>query len=187
MNALLRLALAATLVPTALACSGGDSTTGTSSNASTGLPKDKKLSAITDAEAQAACAAASRPFSASEEKNISCNTGGMIAVVSSDAHTDADAQKVCQSAYDECAAKPYTPDVNDCTKVPANFKNCDALVSDYDACYAEHITALRSTFASASYCGSFKFTQAADLGAALGPACAALVQKCPDILKDSNP
>lgn len=186
MNALLRLALAATLVPTALACSGGDSTTGTSSNASTGLPKDKKLSAITDAEAQAACAAASRPFSASEEKNISCNTGGTIAAAFSGAKTDADAQKACPSAYDECAAKPYTPDVNDCTKekVPANFKNCDALVSDYDACYAEQITALRSTFASASYCGSIKLTQADEKQ---GAACAALEQKCPDILKDSNP
>jgi hypothetical protein len=186
MNTLLRLALAATLVPTALACSGGDSTTGTSSTASTGLPKEKKLSAITDAEAQAACAAATRPFSASEEKNFSCNTGGVFAVALSGAKTDADAQKACKAAFDECIAKPYTPDVNDCTKekVPTNFKNCDALVSEYDACYAEQIAALRSTFASASYCSSIKLGQADEKP---GPACAALEQKCPDILNDSNP
>lgn len=185
MNALLRLALAAALVPTALACSGGDSSTGTTANASTGLPKDKKLSAITDAEAKTACAAASNPLSAGEEKNISCNAGATIAAAFSGAKTDADAQKACKAAFDECAAKPYESDPTDCTKakVPDAFKTCDATVSEYDACYAEQISAVKATLASASYCSSLSL---AATEAPPGAACAALEKKCPGTLDDST-
>lgn len=181
----LTFALAAFALPTFLAaCSGGSSSTGPT--AATGLPKEKKLSEVTDADAQAACSNYAEPFTAAEEKNISCNFSGAFAAGLSGAKTDADAQKACQKAYDDCAAKPYTADTTDCTKakVPDSFKTCNATVSEYDACFAERTTALRSTLASPSYCSTVTLTKT---GESTGTACAALEQKCPGIFDDANP
>jgi hypothetical protein len=171
---------------------GCSSSAGTGStnggSAASGFPPSKKLSEITDADAQAVCAAsASRPspLTAEESKRLGCAFAAAFSTIG--ATTDAEALTKCQTAFDKCLTEPEKPaTATDCSmeKVPSSFKTCQATVAEYDACTAEQIPAFKA--AAANGCKGIKVTK----GDAppppkepLTPACAALDAKCPELNK----
>jgi hypothetical protein len=92
----------------------------------------------------------------------------------------------CQVAFDKCVAEPEKPaKPADCTmaKTPDGFKTCQATVAEYDACYAEQITAFKA--AAANGCKGIKVSKSDSPPPPkeVPPGCAAIEAKCPDLFK----
>lgn len=161
------------------ASSGGASSGGTSgATYPSGLPTNKKLSEITDADMVAVCEAsktAPPPLTEAESKKAICALTAQFSTLG--ATTDAEAQAKCQASLDDCLAKPpSTQDTCGQFKVNPKWKTCQAPVSEYDACYSEQIVALK-----ASVTFDCKSVKAGSVGSSTlsGAACTALEAKCP--------
>lgn len=183
MNNIFKTAFSLALV---VACSSSDSSTSGTGTYSSGLPSGKKLSEVTQAEAQAACTSASTrpsPLTAEESKRVGCSFSASFSVMG--AATDAEAQSKCQSAFDTCLAAPSEGvKAEDCTKapLPASWAKCSATVAEFDACTNEQLVAFKALATTFKCSDAKKPTSGSTTTAGAsksGPACSAYDTKCP--------
>lgn len=110
---------------------------------SSGLPSDKQLGALTDAEAAALCKKLSDYFSDSTSvgKNVedfTCRLSSALTALFTAPQTDAALQSSCKSLYATCTASPAAT-TETCKKPDAT---CTATIAEYDACINDQIAAI---------------------------------------------
>jgi hypothetical protein len=166
--------------------SSAGSGTGSSGDLNTGLPDDKPISSLTDAEITDLCGKIDAFYSegkvADSLEDLSCRFAGMFAAAFSAPETDAAARAACQAAYDDCVAAPAEV-TEKCTK-PTGM--CTATVGEIEACAndsAKALDQLASTFPS---CAELTLAdlEGTDGGDPMTPAdpasCTTVEMKCPD-------
>lgn len=166
---------------------GGSTSTGTGGSTGSsggdfmsGLPEDKPISSLTDAEVMQLCSAVQTYFSDSV-KDLSCRVSGLLAAALMQAKTDAEAQAACKSAYDMCAAQPATSTTGNCMK-PTGM--CTATVGELEACASDDKAVFAQLDSEFPSCDKLKLQDLAGLGnnatQPMEPAsCVALDMKCP--------
>ncbi|HXK17019.1 MAG TPA: hypothetical protein VNG33_04425 [Polyangiaceae bacterium] len=146
----------------------------------TGLPADKPLGTLTDAEAMQICSAVQTYF-ADSTKDLECRLAGLVAGLSG-ADTDAAAQAACQAAYDMCAGAPAMPTTGNCTKPSGT---CTATVGELEACANDDKAIFAQLDMEIPSCATLKLTDLMGLGGGLTPpmepaSCVTLDMKCPN-------
>ena len=150
----------------------------------TGLPADKPISTLTDAEITGLCSKFDDFYSkgavATGLKDFSCTFSGIFAALLGGADTDAAAQAACKTAYDACIAAP-SETTSSCSKPSAT---CTATVGEVEACTndsAKYVAQLGDLLPS---CAELTLADLMDMGADMTPAepasCTTLEMKCPD-------
>ncbi|KYF60766.1 hypothetical protein BE15_08660 [Sorangium cellulosum] len=144
----------------ALAACGGDDDGGDEVNSGGDLD-GKQLSSLTAEESQAVCQ--DLAASATVTKEDVCEIAGAFA----SAFGGAD----CEATKAECMSEPEQPPPDEGCAT-AGFTDCTATVAEYKACMTAQVQALKA------------ITCATPLDTAAEPpaACAALSEKCPEIL-----
>jgi len=151
---------------------------------SSGLPADKQLGSLTDAEKAALCQKLSDYFSqgtiSKSLEEFTCrSSSALFALVLSGAQNDADLQTACKSAYEPCLSSPVM--TSESCKVSETGSTCTATVAEYDACmndYAKSLDQLITTFPT---CDKLTLTSSSQIFALSEPAsCQTLQEKCPD-------
>ena len=163
------------------ACGGKD--TSPRAGVDTGLPPEKKLSDLTDAEVRQACESFAQSFMA-EFTPQKMTTLVCTAVALTSSQTPA----TCQTATSQCIANPPTgvdPTISppDCsTASAAGFADCSVTVSELETCLSDDLAAFQ-TYMARINCSIAGNTQAIqDLGnnQLTQPAsCTAIETKCP--------
>ncbi len=158
------------------ACSGSDDSSSTQGYRS-GLPRDKVLSEVTQAEAEAACSARQQegnPLSIEEFKRLRC--GLQAQTIAGAATSQGQAQMTCQQSFNTCLALPDSTFDRTlrCDGWFDEFQGCSAKVSDYDTC-------LTDQFASYRAFGQNFSCSASAVDPTMPPSCQALKAKCPSL------
>jgi hypothetical protein len=171
---------------TAGSSSSAGSNSGSPGDLDTGLPADKPISDLTDAEIAGLCSKFDEFYStgsvAKDLKELSCRFTGIFAAALGGADTDAKAQAACKTAYDACVVAPVET-TQDCSK-PTGM--CTATVSEVEACANDTAKALQQLASSFPACAELTLADLMDLGgggdmAPQEPAsCATVEMKCPD-------
>jgi hypothetical protein len=148
---ILVVAAVALAVACVVACSGGEGTVGPS--AVTSIPESKDLAALSPADAQTLCTDAVSYVKAritpESSKILGCGIGAQVSAAFARAFKQ-DARAACQKSYDECMAKPATPDEADAGTIDPTGTECDlgrcvgVSVGDYAACLREAVDLLGS-------------------------------------------
>jgi len=147
----------------------------------TGLPADKPLSSLTDAEAMQLCSSFEDYFTNSLQ-DLDCRLSGLLAAAFAQADTDAKAQAACKAAYDMCAAAPAMPTTDMCSK-PTGM--CTATVGELEACASDDKAVFAQLGMSFPACADLTLkdlmgTPGGDTAPPMEPAsCTALDMKCP--------
>jgi hypothetical protein len=171
---------------TSVAGSTGTAGSGTGSGGDfdTGLPADKPIATLTDAEVASLCSKFDDFYSkgtvATNLKNFSCSFSGFLAAALGGADSDASARTLCKAAYDGCIAEPGET-TSECTKPSAE---CTATVGEVEACAndsAKYLAQLGDVFPS---CAELTLADLMDMDAVMPPdepsSCTTLDMKCPD-------
>jgi hypothetical protein len=175
---------------TSATASGGSPSTGGSTGANgafdTGLPADKPIASLTDAEFAGLCSKFADFYSngpaGDELKDFTCRFGGIFAAVLGGADTDAAARAACKTAYDKCVAAPSQPGVSMCTK-PTGM--CTATVGEFEACATDSVKAVDQLANAFPSCAELTLADLMDTGGepttpTESAACTTLEMKCPD-------
>jgi hypothetical protein len=167
--------------------SSGGSGTSSGGDLDTGLPDDKTISSLTDAEIVDLCSKIDAFYSegkvADSLEDFSCRFAGMFAAAFSAPETDAAARAACQAAYDECAAAPAEGMAEKCTK-PTGV--CTATVGEVEACANDSAKALDQLVDTFPSCAELTLADlmSMDGGDPMTPAdpasCTTVEMKCPD-------
>lgn len=158
--------------------------TGSGGDFDTGLPTDKPIATLTDAEIAGLCSKFDDFYSkgtvATNLKNFSCSFAGFIAAALGGADSDAAARALCKTAYDGCIAAPGET-TSECKKPSAE---CTATVGEVEACAndsAKYLAQLGDVFPS---CAELTLADLMDGGDVMTPdepsSCTTLDMKCPD-------
>src|SRR5580765_3928426 len=112
----------------------------------TSLDAGKRLSTLSDSEAQAYCA----DINVYLQSQLTANQR-QIGDCAASAETSSlggsgDKQSTCQASYDQCIQGPVPANSVDCTQFTMHAKLCSATVGDYDKCISAE-TALAVQFA----------------------------------------
>ena len=164
------------------ACGGKD--TSQRPSVDTGLPPEKKVSDLTDAEVQQACESFAQAYMA-EFTPQKMTTFVCTAVALTSTQTAA----TCQSATTDCIANPpsgvdpTTITAPDCTGASAaDLAGCSVTVSQLETCLSDEITALQAYMARVN-CSIAGNTQAiqnlASTEFALPQSCTTIQTQCP--------
>lgn len=161
------------------------SNSGSPGDLDTGLPADKPLSDLTDAEITGLCSKFDQFYSTgSFSMNIeefTCRFSGVFAAALSGADTDAAARTACKAAYDSCVAEPAET-TDECGK-PTGM--CTATVAELEACANDSAKAVEQLTSSFPTCAELTLADLMDLGggdeaAPQNPAsCTTFEMKCP--------
>lgn len=152
----------------------------------TGLPDDKLLSSLTDAEVDQFCGDVDE-FSVQLLEDLdafACAGQGLAAALESEPANDAAAQAACKTAYDECLANPNPADgggeAAPCTKEDAS---CTASVGEAEACLNDIVEFLDLSASSLPACASLTLSQLEGLDNLVEPeqpeSCKLMESKCP--------
>jgi hypothetical protein len=174
---------------------GGSNTAGSNGSAGsnsgspggldTGLPADKPISELTDAELAGLCSKFDEFYTTGsvgmDLNEFSCRFGGIFAAALAGADTDAEAQAACKSTYDACVAAP-TETTEMCSK-PTGV--CTATVAELEACANDSAKAVQQLTSAFPACAELTVADLTDLGgggdtAPQDPAsCTTFQMKCP--------
>lgn len=175
---------------------GSTSTAGTSSSAGsnsgspgdldTGLPADKPISELTDAEIAGLCSKFDAYYSTGSVgmnvQEFTCRFSGIFAAALGGADTDAAAKAACKTAYDSCISAPAET-TSKCGK-PTGM--CTATVGEIEACANDSAKAIQQLSSAFPSCAELTLADLMDLGgggdtAPENPAsCNTVKTKCPD-------
>jgi len=158
--------------------------TGPTGTFSTGLPADKPVASLTDAEIAGLCSKFDDFYSQGAVgdalKNFDCSLAGFLAAAFAGASTDDAARAACKATHDECVSKP-SETTSKCSKPSAA---CTATVGEVEACAndsAKYVTQLGGIFPS---CATLTLADLTDMSSVMAPAepasCTNLEAKCPD-------
>lgn len=166
--------------------SSAGSNSGSPGDLDTGLPADKPISDLTDAEIAGLCSKFDDFYSTGsvgkDVQELSCRFTGIFAAALGGADTDAKAQAACKTAYDACVVAPAETTEN-CSK-PTGM--CTATVAEVEACANDTAKALHELASSFPSCAELTLADLMDLGGGgdTGPqepaSCATVNMKCPD-------
>jgi hypothetical protein len=166
--------------------SSGGSGTGSSGDLNTGLPDDKPISSLTDAEVADLCSKIDAFYSegkvADSLEDFSCRFAGMFAAAFSSPETDAAARAACQPAYDDCLAAPSEVTTEKCMKPTGT---CTATVGEVEACANDSAKALEQLASAFPSCAELTLadlmsTEGEDPAPADPASCTTVEMKCPD-------
>ena len=161
----------------------GSTGTGTGNTGNTGsgagVPGDTPLNELTDDQAQALCEAFGKRFDNAQFEDIACKLESVFSAIL--AQTDAEAQMMCKTAYDQCKSMP--PDTTQNCEKPSS--DCTATVDELNACLDAYNESLGDVGASLPSCDTLKAGDLTALFSGLGSmmqpaACTAYQAKCPD-------
>ncbi|HYQ17141.1 MAG TPA: hypothetical protein VEQ58_15320 [Polyangiaceae bacterium] len=119
---------------------GGSSSAGSSSGGSassgddfmSGLPGNKLVSDLTDAQLNQLCEEVSDYIDPSEAE-LNCRGAGLSAAILAQPESDAEARVACKSGYDVCQADPGETEQN----CKASRSTCTATVAELEACASD--------------------------------------------------
>ena len=158
------------------ACEADPSTT-------SGLPKDKPLSSLTDSERTTFCSNNTKAVQAGLPADFGCRL--LAALSAAGGNTDAEVKAMCQETYDECVKTPLTPTTPttpaQCT-VPSS---CTATVGEAEACVSENI----ALFKMIPSCADLKKSDINLMPSGdpePGPACKVVDMKCKGVKLGGN-
>jgi len=160
------------------------SSTGPAGDFDTGLPADKPIASLTDAEIAGLCDKFDDFYStgevAADLKDFSCRFSGLLAAAFAGAETDAAARAACKTAYDACAAAP-SETTSTCKKPTGT---CTATVAEVEACANDSAKAVDQLTSAFPSCAELTLADLMDTGeeptTAEDPAsCTTLEMKCP--------
>lgn len=159
--------------------SGGSGNSTSNPDNGTDIPGDTPLSDLTDDQVDQLCNDFSERFSGSEFDDTACRMGGVFSAIL--AKSDAEAQQLCKTAYDECKASP--PETNETCDKPS--AECTATVDELNACLDDSTKAFGDLGDALPSCDTLKLSDIAALftqfGSVMDPAsCATYQEKCPD-------
>jgi hypothetical protein len=164
----------------------GSSNSGSPGDLDTGLPADKPLSDLTEAEIAGLCSKFDEFYSTGpvgkDLEEFTCRFSGLFAAVLGGAETDAAARAACKTAYDSCVAAPAET-TQECGK-PTGM--CTATVAELEACANDSAKAVQQLTSSFPTCAELTLADLMDLGGGgedepQNPAsCTTLEMKCPD-------
>jgi hypothetical protein len=150
----------------------------------TGLPADKPITSLTDAEIEGLCDKFDAFYSTGKVgdglKDFGCRFSGLLAAAFAGADTDAAAKAACKTAYDACAAAP-SESTSTCGKPTAT---CTATVAEVEACANDSAKALEQLVSAFPSCTELTLADLMGSGeetmAPPDPAsCTTLKMKCP--------
>jgi len=154
---------------------------------SSGLPEDKQLGALTDAEAEALCKRIEGYFAddTTVGKNVDeflCRFTSALTALFAAPETDAALQSSCKSLYASCIASP-TMSSGTCEKPDAT---CTATVAEYEACMNDQLALLNQLGSAVPSCDQITLSSSSTLLSGVGEApasCQTLEAKCPSAPK----
>jgi hypothetical protein len=101
-----------------------------------GVPAAKKLSELTPAETAQLCEEAEALVDTSglqkDMKEFTCKLAGITATMMAEGDSDADLQKACKAAYDECMAEPADDEPAESCEFEET--TCSATVGELESC-----------------------------------------------------
>lgn len=157
---------------------------GSTGGLDTGLPGDKPISSLTDAEIARLCGQFDQFASGSvakDGKELECRLTASFSAAFEGADTDAKAQAACKAAYDQCQAEPAEAP-EECSK-PTGM--CTATVAEIEACAGDSAKALHQGLSTVPSCAELTLASAEiDLEKLSAPpaSCAIVQAKCPDVM-----
>lgn len=167
---------------------GGTGTAGSSpgpgGDFDSGLPTDKPIASLTDAELGGLCDKFDDFYAtgkvADDLQDFSCRFSGLLAAAFANAETDAAARTACKTAYDACAAAPGET-TSTCGKPTGT---CTATVAEVEACANDSAKALAQLVSAFPSCVELTLADLMDSGeeptTPEDPAsCTTLEMKCP--------
>ncbi len=173
-------------------CSSSTSEPSSSTSFDPGVSSSKSVDELTASEVTTICQASrdylGRVLGGLDAKQFSCNLQASFTAIS--AQSDAEAQSLCKTAHDSCVAS-YKPseaapgtgtsakpcDGEDDTSLKKACAGKGVTVGEVAAC-SEESTGTFKVFGSADFCSNVKLGASA-AAAYSGPACSAVVKKCP--------
>jgi hypothetical protein len=149
----------------------------------TGLPADKPLSDLTDAEITGLCSKFDEFFSSGSVgmnlEEFSCRFSGLFAAALGGAETDAAARAACKTAYDACVAAPA--ETTEMCGRPTG--TCTATVAELEACANDSAKAVDQLTASFPTCAELTLADLTGGGGDAEPqdpvSCTMFEMKCP--------
>jgi hypothetical protein len=163
---------------------GGTASTTTGSFTS-GLPADKQLTALTDAEKASVCQKLSAYFSSpavsKSFEEFLCRAESAAFALFSNPQTDAALQAACKPLYDQCIAAPVM--TSESCDVQQVSSTCTATVAEYDACMNDFAKGLDQVLAAIPSCDKLTLASASQSpsGPSTPASCQTLQAKCPDV------
>lgn len=179
------------LAATPACSSSGSSTTGGSTAKPPSADPAKTLESMSASEATTYCKEAmayqAGKLSEDELKRAGCAIAGAFGAFT--AKTDAEAQQQCQTAYDQCLAKPATSSdagaaEDPCATFATDAATCKGLtVAEFNACQDEQVAQFK-TLADPKVCSTLKAGGGGTTAST--PKCDVVKTKCPKLLGDSS-
>jgi hypothetical protein len=151
----------------------------------TGLPPSQKFSDISEGDAKTFCKNASN-----SARSVMKDLCKVLAVASaaSEAETDAELKKACQTAYDTCLEESDVDDFDSSCEeeVAGASRSCEATIGEYEKCFSDQIAQLKKLAGQMPSCASVttaSLEKLEDLESDYEtPAtCSALEDECPEI------
>lgn len=191
------------VVSFSLAISGLTACDESSSSSSTTLPSlsndvNKPISEVTTQEAKAWCEVYAEKASNVMDDETTCELAGfMAASMAGDAGQIA---TVCAQVRDDCMKNPdkyqssdpedQTEEINCDGTSNEDYKDCDATVGEFDACFSAMLAETKKATDKVS-CNMSADDMTAlmgmqDFGPDKVPACAPLLEKCPDVFDSED-
>ena len=162
------------------------SNTGSPGDLHTGLPANKPISDLTDAEIAGLCSKFDEFYSTGSVgmnlEEFTCRFSGIFAAALAGAETDAAARAACKMTYDSCVAAPVET-TSKCGK-PSGM--CTATVAELEACANDSAKAVQQLTSSFPTCAELTLAELMDMGGGgddtpQNPAsCTTFQMKCPD-------
>jgi hypothetical protein len=172
-------------------CGSDDTTEKTSTPFSSGIPADKTVDTLTDAEVTNLCSSLGQYISTDPGlQESTCHFAGFGVALSASlfgAASDADLQKMCADTEAKCHEAPLMGEGSTCTKPTSS---CSATVGEFEACVTDSLAEATKAFAALPACSSITNASlqmlissgSSGMTTAVAPAsCQTLEQKCPGL------
>ncbi len=146
----------------------------------TGLPEDKKLSEVTEADAATACASFDAQSVNFEEdfKNFACFFGGVFTALFTDK-----SPATCEASVEQCLQEEPEEDDQECVFEPTD---CEATVGEMEACVNEQFAAIKAFNATFDCAEALAEANPEANPLEPGPLCQAVQEKCPELFEDEE-
>jgi hypothetical protein len=172
---------------TAGTTSAAGNSSGSPDDLATGLPANKPLSDLSEAEIAGLCGKFDEFYSSGSSagmnlEDFTCRFSGVFAAALSGADTDAAARAACKMTYDACVAAP----AETTTKCGKPTGTCTATVAELEACANDSAKAVAQLTSAFPSCAELTLADLMDLdgggdAAPQNPAsCTTFEMKCPD-------